>query len=490
MADRKPRTGELTTANYGWTKPTVGASDDQWGGYLNADLDGIDGTVKGVSNVANAAYPASNPAGYVTAAAIPAPYVLPTASTTVLGGVKVDGATITIAGGTISATTTGGASITVSDTAPANPVAGALWFDSVGGQLYLFYQDLNSSQWVIANNAMVGPAGPQGPAVNDNKLINGDMRIDQRNNGAAGMATGYTVDRWTFTGTQASKGTWQGIASAPAPGFPYALFFASGSAYTPLATDTFFFAQPIEADMISDFQWGTANAQPVTLSFWVNSSITGTHSGSIGNYAGTRAYPFTFSNPTANIWAKVAVTIPGDTAGTWVMSGAAGALSVHFDLGSGANFRGPAGAWGSVNANGANGAVKVVSVSSAQFLVTGVKLEIGSVATPYNRQSLAKSMADCQRYYQTMGVSDRYLAYIVSEYSSVTAIFPFMRATPTTIQLSAGSVVNNVNWALSSFTAISNNSARFEIASAAGTDTTNGTDTYALFSIYSLNAEL
>ncbi len=234
----------------------------------------------------------------------------------------------------------------------------------------------------------------------DNRLINGDMRIDQRNNGAAGTATGYTVDRWTFTGTQASKGTWQGIASAPAPGFPYALFFASGSAYTPLATDTFFFAQPIEADMISDFQWGTANAQPVTLSFWVNSSITGTHSGSIGNYAGTRAYPFTFSNPIANIWAKVVVTIPGDTAGTWVMSGAAGALSVHFDLGSGANFRGPAGAWGSANANGANGAVKVVSVSSAQFLVTGVKLEIGSVATPFNRQSLAKSMADCQRYYE------------------------------------------------------------------------------------------
>ena len=116
MADRKPRTGELTTANYGWTQPMVGASDDQWGGYINADLDGIDGTIKGVSNVANAAYPASNPAGYVTAVAIPAPYVLPTASTTVLGGVKVDGETITIAGGTISATTTGRASITVSDT--------------------------------------------------------------------------------------------------------------------------------------------------------------------------------------------------------------------------------------------------------------------------------------------------------------------------------------------------------------------------------------
>ena len=106
MADTEPRAGELTTVNYGWTKPTVGASDDAWGGYLNTDLDGIDATVHSVSGVANAAYPASNPAGYITAAAIPAPYVLPTrASTTVLGGVKVDGTTIKAAGdGTISTT--------------------------------------------------------------------------------------------------------------------------------------------------------------------------------------------------------------------------------------------------------------------------------------------------------------------------------------------------------------------------------------------------
>ena len=62
--------GELTTANYGWIKPTVDGSDDAWGGYINTDLDGIDSTVKGVSTVANAAYPASNPGGYQTAAQV------------------------------------------------------------------------------------------------------------------------------------------------------------------------------------------------------------------------------------------------------------------------------------------------------------------------------------------------------------------------------------------------------------------------------------
>lgn len=154
MADDEDlKAGELVTANYGWTKPTVGASDDQWGGYLNADLDGIDTTVKSVSTVANAAYPASNPAGYITAAAIPAPYVLPTASTTVLGGVKVDGSTITISGGTISGAS---ASITIGDTAPSSPSVGALWYDSKGGQLYVWYNDGNSSQWVPTTNQMGG----------------------------------------------------------------------------------------------------------------------------------------------------------------------------------------------------------------------------------------------------------------------------------------------------------------------------------------------
>ena len=72
MVKAKPRAGELTTPYLGLTKPTVGASDDQWGGYINGDLDIIDTTVNGVSNVANAAYPASNPSNYQTAAQVTA----------------------------------------------------------------------------------------------------------------------------------------------------------------------------------------------------------------------------------------------------------------------------------------------------------------------------------------------------------------------------------------------------------------------------------
>ena len=121
-------------------------------------------------------YDANNPAGYITALAIPAPYVLPTASTTVLGGVKVDGTTITIASGTIS-----GAGNYALPPASTTVLGGV----KVDGTTIKAAVDGTISTTVV----------PMG----DNRIINGDMRIDQRNNGASGTANAtYTVDRWSL----------------------------------------------------------------------------------------------------------------------------------------------------------------------------------------------------------------------------------------------------------------------------------------------------
>ena len=105
----------------------------------------------------------------------------------------------------------------------------------------------------------------------------------------------------------------------------------------------------------------------------------------------------------ANTWTKVVITIPGDTAGTWVLNGnLPSCASLLISILSRRDVARSAGAWASgTHYVGANGTVSVVATNAANFLLTGVKLEIGSVATPYNRQSLTKSLADCQRYFQT-----------------------------------------------------------------------------------------
>ena len=246
--------------------------------------------------------------------------------------------------------------------------------------------------------------------IGSNRIINGDMRVNQRG-AISGSATGYNLDRWNYTATQATKITWSQNTGGP-PNFPYYFAGQSFGPYTALATDQFNFTQPIEADMVSDFNWGTPQAQPFTLSFWASANITGTFSGAIFNYPTppTRSYPFTFSIPVAGVWTKYSITIPGDTGGTWVMSGNAAAFAVNFDFGAGANFRGAAGAWASANLRGVTGAASIVASNGGALMLTGVKLEVGSVATPYNRQTMAKSLADCQRYYQ------QYTAFIVSGY--------------------------------------------------------------------------
>ena len=339
---------------------------------------------------------------------------------------------------------------------------GAKWVATGGAGTYL----------PLAGGPMAGPmtvlapAAPTQPAtkayvdalplaMNDNRIINGDMRIDQRNNGALVTVGGYSIDRWAIAMAPAAMYTAQRAASAAmaANGFPYALNFVSTSAHSPAASDSFFAYQAIEADMVSDFAWGTAGAQPVTLSFWVNLSVAGTYSGVIANAPAppTRCYPFSFAAIVG--WTKVVITIPGDTAGTWVMSGNAAALYLKFDLGSGSSLRAPAGTWVNGNYNGATGAVGIVTTNGAVMQITGVKLEVGSVATPFNRQSMAKSLVDCQRYYQVLASG----AVIGSGYVGVAGSTIYGSLTYMTAMRTAPSVAFvGINYGASSGLAVNN----------------------------------
>jgi hypothetical protein len=266
----------------------------------------------------------------------------------------------------------------------------------------------------------------------DNRIINGDMRIDQRGvaSGSGGTANGYMQDRWRYTGSVAGVILW-GTANTLDPPFPYFWFGATQTVRTPVATDYFAIIQSIEADMISDFCWSgpSGNARSITLSFWAQTTNGGTFSGAIQNYAQTRSYPFTFTTEAFEL-VYFSITIPPDPAAGWVMNGAVGSMNVVFDIGSGANFRAPANAWAAGNYYGATGTTQLSLSGGAQLYITGVKLEVGSVATPFNRQSLAKSMADCQRYYQVVfGIAGGYNTAGGQVYNSFS--YQFMRVVPT-----------------------------------------------------------
>jgi hypothetical protein len=268
-----------------------------------------------------------------------------------------------------------------------------------------------------------------------NRIINGDMRIDQRNAGASGTAGGYTVDRWYYASSQASKGTWQQNAGSVTPptGFINYLGFTSSSAYSVTAGDYFAIGQPIEGLNIADLAWGTASAKTITLSFWIRSSLTGTFGGALQNSGATRNYPFSYSIPTANTWTQISITIAGDTSGTWLTTNGTG-VTVNFSLGYGTTYSGTAGAWSSTNYGSATGAVSVVGTNGATFYITGVQLETGSVATTFDYRDYTTELAMCQRYYTTR--SPITLTTVVGVYPSVywqvnMRTTPTITATPT-----------------------------------------------------------
>ena len=264
------------------------------------------------------------------------------------------------------------------------------------------------SMTISGSSGLIFPDGSgQETGIGRNRIINGDMRIDQRNAGASVTATTsnlYTVDRWRAYASQSSKYTVQQNAGSVTPpvGFTNYLGVTSSSAYTVGAGEFFLINQNIEGFNVADLGWGTANAKTVTLSFWVRSSLTGTFGGAFNNDASNRSYPFTYTISSANTWEQKTVTITGDTSGTWLTTNGIG-VQLQFGLGVGSTYSGTAGAWAGSAYYSATGATSVVGTNGATFYITGVQLEVGSTATPFERRLYGQELALCQRYYEKCG---------------------------------------------------------------------------------------
>jgi hypothetical protein len=238
-----------------------------------------------------------------------------------------------------------------------------------------------------------------------NRILNGDMRIDQRNAGAAvTTSNAFPVDRFSIFNNTDGAFSAQQDSSAPA-GFINSVKITTTTADATLTTtQNLNFQQRIEGTNIADLGWGTANAKAVTLSFWVRSSLTGTFGGVLRNSDSDRSYPFTYSISVADTWEQKSVTIAGDTSGTWLTTTGIGIL-VFFGLGVGPDRSGTAGAWAGANYISATGAVSVIGTLNATWYITGVQLETGSVATPFERRPFGTELNLCYRYYYRISPS-------------------------------------------------------------------------------------
>jgi len=352
------------------------------------------------------------------------------------------------------------------------------------------------------------------PSVNmKNRIINGAMVIDQRNAGASITPTDaqYALDRWMCRLSQASKYTVQQNAGSVTPptGFKNYLGVTSSSAYSVASGDYFAIEQNIEGYNYSDFDWGSANAKTVTLSFWVRSSLTGTFGGGIRNGTGSQyTYPFSYTISASNTWEQKTVTITGPTA-TWSSNTTNGlGVVVTFGLGVGSTYSGTAGAWtSSVNALSATGATSVVGTNGATFYITGVQLEVGNTATSFDYRPYGTEFSLCERYFQKYNGNANGNAndggfVTVCIYSATfgfTAItFPQMRTGPSFAysSLSDFTLVSDgtSRSPLTSFTSNGSNNNRMELALSWSSNLTNGFSAWLRINtpsgFYSLSAEL
>jgi len=283
-----------------------------------------------------------------------------------------------------------------------------------------FYNSTGASSFTIT------PSGTGGASLGDvvvssinsgpvsgarNRIINGDMRIDQRNNGsvvttAAGYQ--YPVDRWrSFDNITTGGWSVQRVADAPV-GFTSSFRLTVTTAQSSFTSGELgvLCEQAIEGNTISDLSFGTASAKTITISFWVKSSITGTFGFAVFNNNGAsidRTYPTTYAISSANTWEYKTITIAGDTAGTW-QTGTGTGMYVAFEGYGASDQFGTANTWNAGAKFLASGIVNLFATNGATWQVTGVQLEAGTVATPFERRSFGAELALCQRYFETGSV--------------------------------------------------------------------------------------
>ena len=253
--------------------------------------------------------------------------------------------------------------------------------------------------------ANLGSSADAGGLTGRNLIINGGMQVAQRGTSSTGVgsANGYfTVDRFqVFTGSTAGRATMSQATDGP-DGFANSLKFECTTADTAIAADeNFGFIQILEGQDLQQLKKGTSNAESLTLSFYVKGNASATYTVEMKDNDNDRINTQTFDVTTS--WNRVSLTFVPDTTGA-LDDDNAGSFQFAIWLHAGATYNGgtfTSNTWAArVNANRvSSSATSFFDSTDRTFFITGVQLEVGQTATPFEHESYATTLTKCHRYY-------------------------------------------------------------------------------------------
>ena len=274
---------------------------------------------------------------------------------------------------------------------------------------------LTGNATASGNLTVTGDFVPSEPLSHRNMIINGGMQVWQRGTSAVTATTTYdTADRWRFydpsSGSFTSEKHTMSAAELNTTGHRNALKLACTGVSSAGSGDHAYFYQALEGQDCQRLQYGTANAKTVTLSFWVKSSKTGTYTCSVYSVAATNyqiAQEYTIS--AANTWEYKTITITPTAGSTSLITSSGGliadnngqALTLYFGLLWGSAVTGAANnTWvAGGTAYGTANQVNWLDSTSNTFFITGIQVEVGANATPFEHKKWQDVVWDCQRYY-------------------------------------------------------------------------------------------
>jgi hypothetical protein len=259
--------------------------------------------------------------------------------------------------------------------------------------------------------ADLGNVYDDGALSNRNVIVNGGMTISQRSTGSTQTGTGgsyVALDRWELYRNSSFTPNITVSQSTDAPsGFLNSMKVDVDATDTPTGSENFGFRTKIEGLDTGRFNRGTASAENMTLSFYVKSNKTGTYSIQLYDMGATiYSKLVTYTIDAVDTWERKEITVQANTNSNSPTLSSSEGLRVAFDLGSGPDDVVPIFDWNSTHGGAtrvAAGQVNLLDSTSNYWQITGVQLEVGDTATPFEHRSYGDELARCQRYYYKIG---------------------------------------------------------------------------------------